>query len=363
MHRFTTFIRRPVKRQGAEHYLLVAMLSFAASVTLTRLFLYMTGYPQLGGGELHIAHVLWGGLLLFIASLLPLLFANRWVYMLGAFLAGTGVGLFIDEVGKFITANNDYFYPLAAPIIYVFFLLTVFLYIRVRRPYSRSPRVELYRSMDAIEEVLEHDLDPVEKADLAERLQYVAQQDKEPQLARLAVHLMEYLNWETLILAQERPSLIQRWSNFLKQFEMRLSTRGRLKAILAGGLLSLGIVALINLYTTLPIGPAPTSLERIFTRLLQEGQIRSAGSLNWFLARVVLEATVGLLLMVSAGLIIANRDQEGTAYGYWSLLLSLTMVDLLVFYFDQFSAILTATVQLTLLLALVYYRNTYLPKQ
>jgi hypothetical protein len=217
--------------------------------------------------------------------------------------------------------------------------------------------------MDAIEEVLEHDLDPIEKADLAERLQYVAQQDKEPQLAHLAVHLLEYLNWETLMLAQERPTLIQRWITILKQFEMRWFTRRRLKALLAGGLLSLGVVALINLYATLPVGPGPTSLERTFTRLLQEGQIRSAGSLNWFLARVVLEATVGLLLMVSAGLIMANRDQDGTRYGYWSLLLSLTMVDLLVFYFDQFSAILTAIIQLTLLLALVYYRKTYLPEQ
>jgi len=34
--------------------------------------------PQLAAGDLHIAHVLWGGLLLFAASLLPLVLANRW---------------------------------------------------------------------------------------------------------------------------------------------------------------------------------------------------------------------------------------------------------------------------------------------
>src|SRR3712207_6911057 len=47
-----------------------------------------TGYPQVGNSELHIAHVLWGGLLLFVASLLPLVFANRWVFKAGALLAG-----------------------------------------------------------------------------------------------------------------------------------------------------------------------------------------------------------------------------------------------------------------------------------
>ncbi len=79
------------------------------TVTLIRLFLAITGYPQLGWGELHIAHVLWGGLALFSAVLLALVLTNRWAYSLSAILAGVGVGLFIDEVGKFITQSNDYF--------------------------------------------------------------------------------------------------------------------------------------------------------------------------------------------------------------------------------------------------------------
>jgi hypothetical protein len=80
MKPFLHSVRAPVRRPGADSYLLITLLSFALSVTLTRLFLFVTGYPQLGGGTLHIAHVLWGGLLLFIAALLPLIFANRWVY-------------------------------------------------------------------------------------------------------------------------------------------------------------------------------------------------------------------------------------------------------------------------------------------
>jgi len=77
-----------------------------------------------------------------------LIFANRWVYKVSALLAGVGVGLFIDEVGKFITQSNNYFYPAAAPIIYAFFLLTVLLYLQVRRSLSRDARVELYYALD-----------------------------------------------------------------------------------------------------------------------------------------------------------------------------------------------------------------------
>src|SRR5512142_371317 len=149
-------LRSPVKREGSERYILLSLISFAISVIVTRTFLQMTGYPQIGGATLHIAHVLWGGLLLFVASLLPLILANRWVYTLAGVLSGVGVGLFIDEVGKFITRSNDYFYPPAAPIIYGFFLLTVLLYVEVRRPADRDARTELYHAFDGLEEVLDH---------------------------------------------------------------------------------------------------------------------------------------------------------------------------------------------------------------
>jgi len=93
-------IRKPVEREHAERYVLMMLASFAASVVGTRLFLEITGYPQLGNSELHIAHALWGGLALFIASLLPLVLVNRWVYAVSGVLSGIGVGLFIDEIGE-----------------------------------------------------------------------------------------------------------------------------------------------------------------------------------------------------------------------------------------------------------------------
>src|SRR6266498_3175903 len=54
-------IRSPVKREGAERYIFLSLISFAISVIFTRAFLQMTGYPKIGNGTLHIAHVLWGG--------------------------------------------------------------------------------------------------------------------------------------------------------------------------------------------------------------------------------------------------------------------------------------------------------------
>ena len=152
------WIRRPVRREGAERYLLVTLVSFAATVIATRWFLALTGFPQIGGGDLHIAHALWGGAALFAASILPILLAGRFVYLTSALLAGVGIGLFIDEVGKFISAENDYFYPAAAPIIYATFLIAVLVWLRARRPDDPDPRSQLLTALELFEESVEGDL-------------------------------------------------------------------------------------------------------------------------------------------------------------------------------------------------------------
>lgn len=363
MHRFTSLIRRPVKRQGSEQYIFITLLSFAASVILTRLFLTLTGYPQLGGGGFHIAHVLWGGLLLFAASLLPLIVANRWAYTLCAVLAGAGVGLFIDEVGKFITQSNDYFYPLAAPIIYALFLVTVMLYLRVRRPPLRGPRAELYRAFDAMEEVLEHDLDAQERADLEARLRYVAENGDQPDLARLAADLLQFLSWDALKLTPRRQTFVDRFLAWWRPLEERHLHHPLVKAVLTGALLAVGLMAMVNMFRTLPIGPAPTRLEPLLRSLIERGYFSSLAGLNWFFARTMLEASVGLMLLVAAGMFLAGKDKQAAALAYVSLLLSLTVVNLLVFYFDQFSTIVTAMVEFTVLMIVAYYRQRFLVEQ
>jgi hypothetical protein len=360
MNRYISRVRKPVRREGSERYLLFTLLSFAASVALTRLFLELAGYPQIGGEEFHIAHVLWGGLLLFSAALLPLIFANRWVYVAGSLLAGAGVGLFIDEVGKFITQTNDYFHPAAAPIVYAFFLLTVMIYLQVRRPTGREARDELYCALDGLQEVLDRDLEPSERLTLKFRLRRISEDDKHPELARMAQGLLSFLESEELRIAPESHSALEKMLAKLNQWDKRWITERRLKAILAGGLAALGILALWNLIVLLLASRDPSRLESMISELVAGGQVASISGMFWFSVRVALEGLVGLLMVVSAGLFIANKERGGAALGYLGLLLSLAVVNLMVFYFEQFSTIIPAIVQFLLLLGVMYYRRRYL---
>ena len=349
MNGFITRVRQPVKRERAEQYVLITLFSFAVTVIMTRLFLELTGYPQLGGGGLHIAHVLWGGLLLFAGSLLPLILANREVYVLGALSSGIGVGLFIDEVGKFITATNDYFYPAAAPIIYVFFLLTVLVYTHVRRPPSRDARAELYRSLEALSEVLDHDLQPRERDDLEERLRQVERVAEHPEQARLASALREFVAADSIRVAKETPGWWRAWQARVAAFEARWVRQLRLRVVLAVGLAITGVVALMSL---IPVA---------FVVLgLLTAEVRITPELVWLILRLALAAVVGIPLVAGALLLVAGRDRRGIEWGAFGLIFSLTVVHILNFYVEQFQAVISAMIQFGLLIGVQYYRHRYL---
>ena len=135
---------------NAPRLVLNVLISFGATVLIVRIFLELTGYPRLGNSTLHIAHLLYGGIVMTSACLLMLIFATPTVHRIGSILTGIGLGLFFDEVGKFITSNNDYFYKPAAPIIYLVSLIITFLFLLLRRRARQVTDHELM--VDALED-------------------------------------------------------------------------------------------------------------------------------------------------------------------------------------------------------------------
>ena len=74
----------------------VFLVSAITSLLLVRFYLYITGYPQLGYGSLHIAHMLWGGLLMMAAIVITLSFLGIKSRQLAAVIGGAGFGVFIE---------------------------------------------------------------------------------------------------------------------------------------------------------------------------------------------------------------------------------------------------------------------------
>src|SRR5436190_9447659 len=129
------------------------LVSAIATVVIIRIFLEATGYPQLGGGGFHIAHVLWGGLGMLVAIVLLLLYLTSTTRLIASIVGGAGFGAFVDELGKFVTSDNDYFFKPTAAILYAVFVVLFLATREVRRFRALSPEECLVNSVELAKKV------------------------------------------------------------------------------------------------------------------------------------------------------------------------------------------------------------------
>ncbi len=94
--------------------------------------------------------------------------------------------------------------------------------------------------------------------------------------------------------------------------------------------------------------------------MLTTGEIDSVNNLLWFAVRFWLEGITGLLAVIGAVLLLVRKERSGVSLGVISLVLSLTVNNLLTFYLDQFEALTFTLVQGAVLLLTVAYRRWYL---
>jgi hypothetical protein len=338
-------LRRPVRREGAEQYLLLTLVAFAATVMATRVYLQLTGFPRIGGGELHIAHALFGGLFLIVAAVLPIVLSGRRVYRLAAVLGGIGIGLFIDEVGKFITTQNDYFYPAAAPLIYATFLIVVLVYLRVRRQMRPDPRSLLLTSLQLLEESVDSDLQDDERDALSYRLGVAAVQAPLEEQRRLAAALLAFVQSQELDVAPDEVSRLQPLFDWWHAHrDDWVGGRGA-RALLLVALFISGVRALVDL------GAA----------LSQIGRVDPATSTRLFsldMLHLLVEAVSGALLLAGSSLMaLTGRDRLGSTLAEFGLLVSLALADLASFYLRQFATIEIAVLHGLLLFGVVAFRR------
>ncbi len=352
------FIRlwKLIQRENAVRYTLISLFSFIATVSVVRSFLALTGYPQIGSGTLHIAHVLWGGLILYIAAILPLIYLNPRLHLLCAILSGVGMGLFIDEVGKFITRQYNYFFPAAAPIIYVMFLLLVILIVIIRRPKKIDGRSELVQALEILREQLYRPLEPSEREKIISDLRGVMETDPDRLHQEMAGHLLELVYANPAIASETRPNW---WVNFLKLLESWL-IEVRLRWLLFSGLVILGILNLKNPFQVWLARFIPGSPLEGILQFHAGRQITPGEAPGLFEIRLLLEILIGLSLLLSAVLLAAGKKKIAYITAYISLLVSLVGLDMLLFYFEQFSTVGIVLLQFAVLFGVIFYRNRFL---
>ena len=343
-------IQLTVRRDHAEDYILTSLVAFGVTVIFTRLFLQLTGFPQLGDSVLHIAHVIWGGLLLFIAALLPLIFANRWAIKASALLSGIGIGLFIDEVGKFITQTNDYFFPPALSLIYGFFLLNVFVYLYFRRPYKKDPRIAMYHAFEGLQSALDGNLNTEEAVRIESQLAIAKKSDRDD-IVSLANIFSNYLKKQKRHLLAAKPDYWERTIMWVDTFGRRLGRHIHRNII--SMLIIFWVIVVIGYIFVILFGDSITLF--FVGKTILDPQV-----VQWRAPLTIIQIITGSLMIISLLAWLTKNEERGLKFAVSGFLLSLVALQLIYFYLSQFAAITVTLLQFIFLQILLAYRRWYL---
>lgn len=301
-----------IRRADSQRCVWLLILSAVITVLTTRAYLAATGYPQVGGGTLHVAHALWGGLLLLAGVVAALMLNGSGARTCASIAGGIGYGLFIDEVGKLLTRDNDYFFRPAAGIMYASFALLVLLASRLRS--APDPGQGQARAAQLIAGGVAGGLTQQQRAE-ARRLIGSAGDPT----ARALAHLLE------VVPTREQHRYVQRSRAWLAVASRRLSrTRWASVALISLLVLSRAIVAAVFIVqaATFEIG----------------GQI-SAGTDRTSLLVSAVTRSVSAALAVAGAL--RWRSDRTAAYRLfrWSLLVGLLITQYFNFVDSQFGAL------------------------
>ncbi|HUC90044.1 MAG TPA: hypothetical protein VMR45_04535 [Patescibacteria group bacterium] len=188
----------------ARDQLEIFLLAAVSSLLLVRVYLHLTGYPQIGSGDLHIAHMLWGGALMLAALVVSLSFLGTRARSIVAIVGGAGFGIFIDELGKFVTSDNNYFYKPTVGLIYAIFIIIYLVANFLSQQRHISSREYQLNALSQLEEAIAQDLDPKEKASINKLLARANQSDP---ITKQLQKLLDSAN----TIPRPRPNLFNRF--------------------------------------------------------------------------------------------------------------------------------------------------------
>lgn len=300
------------------------LLSGIVTVVTTRVFLFFTGYPQIGSGSgLHIAHVLFGGLLMMAALVILFTFipTGRLMYVT-AILGGAGFGLFIDEVGKFVTQDVNYFFKPAFVIMYVVFVCIF----AIHRLVKRHPVTPAEYLMNSIEMLKDSAMRQIDLHRQQQALNLLIQCDE---LAPLAPLLNSYFSSIT-----PQPPI--------------LSRRQKLMSILHENAERTWFHRLLVIFFVVE------ALGLIFyagASSLNDGFVNNVET-------VIIATSAARALLIFYGVIILSRMPKRTYTLFWyATILSLTIVQLFRLYEDPLYAFIWLLVDIFLLVSLRFLIN------
>lgn len=320
------------------------LVTAVAAVLLIRLFLQLTGFPQLGGDTLHIAHMLWGGLLMLLSIIVLLSFVGNTGHKLSAIIGGAGFGMFIDEVGKFVTQDNDYFFQPAISIIYIVFILT---YIGVRWLHNSGTRTPLEYLVNALQEAQEIATEDLDENERDRALEYLSHCDPEQPLVKGLTSLMH----QSTVVSPAQPDLFSRVKSATLGFYRRLVNKPWFSSMVILVFVGQLLIQILNIFVLLVF-------KKSWLEFLLRRPIETLGTgsthISYFEGTMIVFGLSSAVLVALGVWQIRRSRLRAFQMFLRSILVSIFFIQPLMFYRDQWSALIGLAFDILMFVALRY---------
>jgi len=320
-----------IKREGGSELVMKVMVWALMSLLGTRLFLELSNYPQIGGGSWHIAHVVWGGLLMCSSIILMLSYQGKRARELGAILGGVGVGLFIDELGKYISSENDYFFEPAVMFIYVFFIILFLTYRYLERERRVDDRNLLSQALARLEEVVENDLEKREREEVIGKLNKVVEGGKYP----IAMKIKEGVEESLVIEDKDQNKLQKTWFWLRRSIYRRIFKRKLVMRVL---LLLAAAYLLSNIWDFVYLTVNFSKIKILEWWEIEMGIDKDIET-KMFLAMSFFNLITGLFFGLGIWKVWRRKRRSGIYFFQLGLLINIFLSSVFKFYFEQVSAV------------------------
>ncbi len=281
--------------------------------------------------------MLYGGLFMLIAVVLSLSFLGERVRRWSALLGGAGFGIFIDELGKFITKDNNYFYRPTIGLIYAIFIILFLAFNFLSRTERLSADEYELNALNQVGEAVSRNLSRTDKRRIAELL---AKADGDSPITRELKQLLKRL--ETV--PTPAPGRVQRW---LKAVDKQYQHFWRLRR--SHQLISVIFVAQAAVFVIVTLG----TVFHNFGSLGSIFQVHDTYDHKLIIGQLASSAVAGLFAIAGAIELFRSRLQAFELFRK-AVLINLLLTEFFVFSRLQFGAVPGFLVNLALLIALRY---------
>jgi hypothetical protein len=319
----------PIRAREAVGLLDAFIICAVGTILTIRIFLWLTGYPKLASGRFHISHIILGGLLMMVGLILLQSIITRWARRTGAVIGGVGFGLFLDELGKFVTKDNDYFFRPTFAIIYVFFILFYLIIRNLLRMRGLTPRESL---VNAIEYVKEAAINELDEADQQKALDLIKRADRKNPLTEPVRLLLEQVE----VIPSRPPFIWERMAQRIRERYLRWASTESFTRVIATIFLGSALFVLID-------------LGYLVSAILHA---RTLSFVDW----IALISGTATALFIGIGDTQLLRKRRLSAYRWFdrALLVAILIGQVFVFFHVQLKGIINLVVLLFLLISLRY---------